>query len=531
MTLGWWRITLAVTLTLLVAVPLAWPVGEVAFLDDAALTRLPWLARSTAVLVFGVLALTMPVGVFLAVVLERTDVPGRRLFAFALLVPLFLPLPIIVSGWQALREWLPATEWTPWSLGMGSAILLHSLAALPWAVLITGLGLRSVERELEEDALTVRPALWVLVHVTLRRALPAIAAAALCVAVQVAGEITITDLMQVRTLAEEVYVQLVGPELDGEPIGRAVAAALLGVSGSVLVVVLLARHVDRPPAALGYRSVVITSLGRWKWPMTTLVVVLTVPLVAVPVVGLVWRAGLGGVPATWSLPALGRQLLLTSRTDAWLLLRSPVVAGLSGVMCAGIALVACWLARESRPLRIVLLVLMATAWAMPGPLVGLGLKGVFHGILDVTEGYTHVPRQLLWDGPSSVPLVWVNLVRFLPYAMALLWPAVRQLPRELLEAARIDGTTPWRELVAVVWPLTRAAFGRAAVAVAILSLGELSAGKLVSTPEAESFAEVIWTQMHYGLGADLAAKCLLLLVGVVAGALGLIEWRRSDAIR
>ena len=43
--------------------------------------------------------------------------------------------------------------------------------------------------------------------VTLRRALGAIAAAALAVAVLTAGDMTVTDLLQVRTYAEEAYVQ------------------------------------------------------------------------------------------------------------------------------------------------------------------------------------------------------------------------------------------------------------------------------------------------------------------------------------
>ena len=46
-----------------------------------------------------------------------------------------------------------------------------------------------------------------LLRVTLRRALGAIAAAALAVAVLTAGDMTVTDLLQVRTYAEEAYLQ------------------------------------------------------------------------------------------------------------------------------------------------------------------------------------------------------------------------------------------------------------------------------------------------------------------------------------
>ena len=59
--------------------------------------------------------------------------------------------------------------------------VVHALAALPWVILIVGVGLCAVEPELEESALLDYGPGRVLLHVTLRRALGAIAAAALAV--------------------------------------------------------------------------------------------------------------------------------------------------------------------------------------------------------------------------------------------------------------------------------------------------------------------------------------------------------------
>jgi ABC-type Fe3+ transport system permease subunit len=126
-----------------------------------------------------------------------------------------------------------------------------------------------------------------------------------------------------------------------------------------------------------------------------------------------------------------------------------------------------------------------------------------------------------------VPLLWADLLRFFPFALALLWPAVREVPPELREAARVDGAGPLAEFWLVVRPLTAAAFWRTVLAVGVLSLGELSAGKLVSTPGMPSFAETIFTKMHYGVTNDLAASCLLLLVFVTAGAALLSAPRRA----
>ncbi len=178
---------------------------------------------------------------------------------------------------------------------------------------------------------------------------------------------------------------------------------------------------------------------------------------------------------------------------------------------------ACWAALGSRWFRNSVLVLMALAWAMPGPLVGLGLKETILHLLDATHSFRPL-AVALWYGPSLLPLLWVQTIRFFPYAVAVLWPVVRLTPPELRDAARVDGASPWRELRLVIWPMYAPAVLRAALAVAVLSLGEISAGKLVSTPGMPSFAEAVWTQMHYGVTNNLAAMCLLLLAAVGLGA-------------
>jgi iron(III) transport system permease protein len=151
-------------------------------------------------------------------------------------------------------------------------VFLHSIAGLPWVVLIVGRGLRAVERSLEEDALLLMPGWLVLFRVTLPRASASILAAGLCVALQTAGEITITDLMQVRTYAEEVYTQLVGPDTTpgaGSPLARAVLGSLGQLLLTVAVVLLLLRRVERlvPGGFVQGRAPERLRLGRWlRWP-------------------------------------------------------------------------------------------------------------------------------------------------------------------------------------------------------------------------------------------------------------------------
>jgi iron(III) transport system permease protein len=539
-----WRAAVALVLLLLIAVPLAVAPARLAAdpagwrgWDDPGRQLALW--RNTALLVAGTLALCLPPGVFAAVLLYRTDLPGRGAVRFATVLSLFVPLPLFTTAWQAVLGpggWLPVPgwslggQWAPWAQGIGAAVWVHAVAGFPWVVLLAGQGLRWVERELEEDALTAALPWRVLGRVTLPRSAAAIAAAAVWVGLQAATEITVTDVMQVRTFAEEVYTQFVGPEADAggaDVVARAVAVTLPSVLLTALVVVALARRWERalPPRAVLLAPPLLFRLGPLRWPLALLMLAAGGLFLAVPVGGLLWRAGLSGAPPAWSAPVALHALRATAGKEYRLIADSLLVAGAAGALCAGLGLVACWLSLGARRFRSGVLVLMAVAWSMPGPVLGLGLKAAILQLLSGT-GFPAPLARLLWDGPSYAPVLWVDLIRFFPCAVAVLWPVVRLLPRDLLDAARLDGAPPGAELARVVAPLTASAWLRAALVVAVLSLGELSAGKLVSTPDAATYAQEVFVQMHYGVTNNLAAQCLLLLAGVAAvGGLVARGWR------
>ena len=89
-----------------------------------------------------------------------------------------VPLPLHATAWLgALGNAGRAQAFgiRPLLVGHFGAAVVHALASLPWVVLIVGVGLCAVEPELEESALLDYGPGRVLLHVTLRRALGAIA--------------------------------------------------------------------------------------------------------------------------------------------------------------------------------------------------------------------------------------------------------------------------------------------------------------------------------------------------------------------
>ncbi len=121
----------------------------------------------------------------------------------------------------------------------------------------------AVEPELEESALLDAPPWRVLVRVTLRRAIGAIAAAALAVAVLTAGDMTVTDLLQVRTYAEEAFLQYTLGRGPGE-------AAFVTLPPLLLlgILILLAgqglSQVDPARLVSSFARSRVWSLRRWR---------------------------------------------------------------------------------------------------------------------------------------------------------------------------------------------------------------------------------------------------------------------------
>jgi ABC-type Fe3+ transport system permease subunit len=232
---------------------------------------------------------------------------------------------------------------------------------------------------------------------------------------------------------------------------------------------------------------------------------------------LVWKTGLHGAPPEWSPAYAAGQLVRVAARDGPLLALSAGFAALTGALVSLAALLLCWLALDGGAFRRTLLAVVALAWALPGPVAGAGLKEAIR-VLAVD---TPLPplRVLLYDGPSPLPVVWAHLLRFLPCAVAVLWPVLRLLPRDLRDSARLDCPRPWGEFRYVVWPLAARAWAACALVVMALALGEVGAVAMrVETPGWETFAHVLWDRMHYGQPQDVAGLCLVLLAVPAAAA-------------
>ncbi len=465
--------------------------------------------------------------------------PGRRLGLAALGLMLFVPLYLQAAAWQAgfgLQGWYtfaaprPLAGLAPVLLeGWRGAIWVQSMAAVPWVVLIAGFGLAKVEPELEESAALDATGWQVFRHVTLPAALPAVGIAALWVALSAAGEMTVTDLFGVRTYAEEVYTLIA---IGQEP-GIAPPGALPGVAMTALLVVAgmaLCRGLapgDRPlllgPRRWGYR------LGRWRLPAGVLAAGLLLLLVGVPLGNLIYKAGV-----IVSQTATGRvrefspgQCLAMIVSAPWRCRRelgwSLLICPLAAVAAVLVATPLAWFARRGGLRSLPALSTAALALAVPGPILGLGVITLLN--------HRNVPWLVtLYDRSILAPFLAL-LVRGLPPAIFVLWYALRTVPREMLEAAAVDGAGPFARFWLIALPLRWPAVGLAFVVSLAVALGDLAASILVVPPAVVTLSIHIFTLLHYGVEDQVAGVCLALLAlfaALTAAGWGIIRRMKDE---
>lgn len=493
----------------------------------------PWGLAVESIRLIGLTeAIALPIGLTLAFVLFRTDVWGRRGMLGAVALAAFVPTPLLATGWlggfgNAGRSQALGTG--PVLAGLSGAAFIHAMAALPWVVVIAGVGFRAVEPDLEALARLDLPAWGVVVRVTLRRSLGAIAAGALAVAVLTGGDMTVTDLLQVRTYAEEAYTQY---QLGNSSRASAVALPPLVLLGGVILagLTVLFRFDPARIVSASTRSR-DWPLGRWRIPLGMFVMATAGNLVALPVYSLIWRAGrvggraARGMPPRWSIGGLLGTLRLAGGEllgpDLLRPFRSPIVSSLILAGCsATFAVVLAWglatLARRSGFWRMVAATVVALTLAVPGPVAGMALV------------VAYLPWPIIYDTPVNVVLAQVG--RTLPYATLILWPTIRSLPRAYLDEAAVLGLGPigraWRVTIPMTRPAALAAWG---VAFA-LALGELPSSNLVVPPGTVLLSVRVWELLHTGVESHLAGVGLMTLL-ILGGAGSIAAWGLARAYR
>ncbi len=485
----------------------------------------------------GTLLISLPLGVFLAVAIAKTSLWARRPLERCLIVLLFVPLYVQATAWHAAvgqGGWLLDAGWL---VGWRGAIWIHGMAAVPWVVLFLAAVLRNVPRELEEDALLDTAAWWVLMRVTIQYAIAGIVAAALWITVICFSEMTVTDLFQVRTFAEEVYTAASLGTLEGGQVGSpevpqfAAHELWLGTLAVVLLVsaALGAVWMWVPLADMvSFESGWMWRLERGKWFVSLATWLVVAVVVGVPLLGLVGKAGSqvtrenGQVVHGWAL-SKAASLVANSpwehrRELGW----SLTIGAVAAVAATALGVVFAWVLRTRKNLLLPSAIALAVGFAIPGPLLGVWIIRTLNRPMDSWLW----PLTWCYDHTILAPVL-AQFLRVLPLATLILGAQFASLPQDVLDSARSEGANWWQVLLKVALPWSWPALVAALCLAMVVALSDLAATLLVVPPGVSTLSVRIFGLLHYGAEDRVAALCLMLVIGlttVVSLAFLLPRW-------
>jgi iron(III) transport system permease protein len=494
------------------------PAGE-AWAHLAA-TVLPDYVRTTFVLLVGVAAGVVVVGVGTAWCVTAFDFPGRRVLEWALLLPLAVPAYVVAYAYTdwlqysgpvqgMLREltgWGRHDYWFPDIRSLGGAAVVFVAVLYPYVYMITRVAFLEQSRSVSEAGRTLGlTPMACFTRITLPMARPAIAAGTALALMETLADFGTVSYFGVQTFTTGIFRAWLSM---GEPLSAARLSMML--LGFVAVIVLAERFArGRARFHAGSQRRPRPVRRRLHGPRAVLAVATcVVPLAGGFIVPLALLLNLTfGSPD----PQFGTRFLRLAVNSATL---ATVTAG-----CAvAIALVLAYGARVTRSRAAGAVNRLAgLGYAMPGAVIAIGVlipvARLDHAIADAG-----IATGLILTG-SIAMLVYAYLVRFLGVALNTVEAGLAQVTPHMEDAARSLGMGATETLARVHAPILRSSLVTAGLLVFVDVMKELPATFVMRPFDFDTLAV-----QAYNLASDerLAEASTASLAIVVVGLLPVI---------
>ena len=443
-----------------------------------------------SLLLVGSVALACVVlGTAFAILVTRTNLPGRRWLGVALTLPLAMPSYLLAYLWVSAA---------PQVSGFWGAWLVLTLVSYPYVLLTAMAALRRVDPAHEEVARSLGHGGWaVLFRVTLRQIRSSIAAGALLVALYV-----LSDFGAVAAMRYEVFTWVIyGAYRSGFNPARAAVLSLVLLLFALALVAgegwARGRAAAHRVGGGTSRPAPLNRLGAWTIPALGIPIAVLALAIALPLAVLCrWLLSAGSRwDAVQFTSALGSTLWLSTLGAAACVLAALPVAVLG----------ARYRTRVGRVLE------GATYLAH-------GLPGIVIAIAMVSVGV--VLLRPLYQREELLILAYVVLL--VPLAVGSIRAAVEAAPVRLEEVARSLGRSPLRAFVEVTGRGAAPAVAAGAALVLLTCMKELPVTLLLRPTGTDTLATRLWgfsSISDYAAAAPYAAA-LVLFAAVPTALLG-----------
>ncbi|APX97612.1 ABC transporter permease [Natronorubrum daqingense] len=419
-------------------------------------------------------------GVPLAILTTRTDLPNPRFWTVVAALPLVIPSYIgaiaftgmFGSGGQV--DTLFGTT-IPNLDGLPGAIFIITLYTYPYVFLTTRAALLSMDSSIVDAARTLNAGpLEAFRRVTLPQIRPGIAAGAL-----LAGLYAISDFGTPAFMGASVFTSRIYWEFNNFAVEYAALLALQLIAIVAIVLVIEAGIGRDEDATGGPSNGSVIRLGRWKWLAIGFISSLGVLTLVIPV----------AIFTNWLFRSQGDPI--SSLEFEWVYAFNSVHLALIAafVACLFALPVAYYSGRTNSLLSRILERATYIGFAVPGVVIGLAL--VFLGTRTLPSFY----RQGIWL------LVFAYVVRFLPQAVGTVRSSVLQVDAKTIEAARTLNASRLEAFRRITLPLIMPGVVAGGVLVFLTTMKELPVTLMLRPVGMETLVSIIW-----GAQADLAYR-------------------------
>lgn len=477
--------------------------------------------------------IALPVGGLIAWACRGSGILSRTLLVCTIAM-LLVPMFIHVSGWDAAfgkLGWLTSTKGQiliPLVSGWTAATWIHGIAAAPQVALILLIGLSIGQRVFEEQALLDTSPAGVFWNVTIWRIVPLLVLSAIWIVISCAREIAVTDLYQIGTLAEQIYL---GYSLGLTSIAGNWSADQLAEAGSIntsLTISLIAwlattafllfiRLTDLEYESQALEPVRSAAKSLKRSVVAGLLVAITV---IVPIGNVLIRAcfyvrPVDGVPTQgYSLGQLFRSLRRSCVDYQDEFIWSCLIAFTSATLIMVLSTVFASAARRSRRLQLVFALTLAISCAIPGPYIGTSIAAILASVDNETIHW-------FYNYTIAAPVV-ANLIFCWPVGALVVWFVFRKIPQDVLDCSSVEGAGGMTRFVQ---------FGIGANIFALLGcwlisfafcFGELSASQIVRPAGIDTVPRKMLGDLHAGVNEMTAGITIVTTFTIVA--ISLVGW-------
>lgn len=483
-------------------------------------TVLPDYALTSLLLCTAVAVGVAVVGMATASAVTLFNFPGRRVFEWALLLPLAMPAYVMAYAYTDFLQFSGPLQTTlrnafgwqgrllPDVRSLGGAVLVFTAALYPYVYLLARTALSERAAHLMEAARLLGAPLGRRIRlVALPLARPAVAAGVALALMETLADFGVVSYFGIQTFTAGIYKAWLS--MDNRMAAAQLATVLLIVVAVLLWMEHSAQKRIRFSASRGGRAGLADAA---PVALQGAPAALAWTICAVPI-------ALGFVlPVLFMLRPLvqGWDNVLWEKFIGWTV-NSVYLATLSAVMATALALSLAF-AQRRRPTALTrgAVQVASLGYAVPGAVIVVGLLlpvGWLQSVAPQTgAGY--------WVTATVLGIVWAYMVRFSAVALQTLQSGYSRLPLSFDDSARMLGSSGMHLMMRVHWPLLKKSVAVAALLVFVDVMKELPATLVLRPFNSDTLAVVTYQLARdERLGEAALPALALVLVGLLPVAL------------